>query len=735
VFLLALGNAQGQEAKAVTPIEKVITLLSDLKDSVAQEAKDEAAVYDKFSCFCKDKTEDKSTAITEGNDGIDSDSATIGEKTAELVEKQNELAAEKKKIESLKLEIAAAEAQRAKEKAEYEKVIADLEKALASMAKAIEALEASKPTDLIEVRKIIRRSVALADVLDLNPKHRRAVAALLQSSESEDPESEYDFHSQGIIDLIKELEGDFTKNKEEKDEEETKAVKAHEFLMGEKNVALKDAESRVTELDSDIAALKEVIADTKAALVEKEAELKDNQLYLKDLTARCELKAKEWDQRSQMRADEIEAITQALGVIEGKALGVEADRALLQNVDKAMLQVKDAGSTDSGAVAKDISDHRALDIQEDDVGDLGVDFLQVQSANEMQAVRARAKAFLDKVKDEKVQDVSVASLEARKQKALEIIASEGRRIGSAILMSTALKLGPDPFKKVKVLIQALIERILQEMADEAGHKGFCDTELGKARTSRDFEHEKTQKLSAKLQKLEVDKATFEENIVTLTAELADLNDALEKANKLRADENESNMSTIKDSKEGLEAIKEAIQILKEFYKKAAKAFVQVHASPIDEEGENPGEVAGGSYKGQQKKAEGIIGMLEVIASDFERSIKQTGDQEDESHRSHVAFDRESKGSISTKETAKSQAESDLKETKIAIKEAMSDLEESQKLLDDNLKAIEELKPACIDTGMSYEERVAKREEEIKALGTALCQLDVEGVEADCPFVG
>ena len=29
--------------------------------------------------------------------------------------------------------------------------------------------------------------------------------------------------------------------------------------------------------------------------------------------------------------------------------------------------------------------------------------------------------------------------------------------------------------------------------------------------------------------------------------------------------------------------------------------------------------------------------------------------------------------------------------------------------------LEELKPTCIDTGMSYAERVAKREEEIKAL--------------------
>merc|ERR1719487_1939129 len=104
-----------------------------------------------------------------------------------------------------------------------------------------------------------------------------------------------------------------------------------------KNAMVDDAKAAKSDAESAIATLKEEIAGTKAALVEKEAELKDNQLYLKDLTARCEVKAKEWDQRSTMRADEVTAITQALEVIKGGAVDNEADRALLQNVDKAML--------------------------------------------------------------------------------------------------------------------------------------------------------------------------------------------------------------------------------------------------------------------------------------------------------------------------------------------------------------------------------------------------------------
>jgi len=63
---------------------------------------------------------------------------------------------------------------------------------------------------------------------------------------------------------------------------------------------------------------------------------------------------------------------------------------------------------------------------------------------------------------------------------------------------------------------------------------------------------------------------------------------------------------------------------------------------------------------------------------------------------------------------------------------MDNLEIHQKMLDDALKELEDLKPACVDTGMSYADRVAKREEEIDALKKAMCELDGEGVEADCP---
>merc|ERR1719399_752712 len=102
---------------------------------------------------------------------------------------------------------------------------------------------------------------------------------------------------------------------------------------------------------------------------------------------------------------------------------------------------------------------------------------------------------------------SVLSTEARQTNALALLKKEGQRIGSLALASLTERAAADPFKKVKGLIQKLIERLLEESKAEATKKGFCDTELGKANTDRDFRKEEVHKLLSELGSLE---AKFDE---------------------------------------------------------------------------------------------------------------------------------------------------------------------------------------------------------------------------------
>lgn len=51
-----------------------------------------------------------------------------------------------------------------------------------------------------------------------------------------------------------------------------------------------------------------------------------------------------------------------------------------------------------------------------------------------------------------------------------------------------------------------------------------------------------------------------------------------------------------------------------------------------------------------------------------------------------------------------------------------DLKSQTTILSTTVKELLELKPTCVDTSMSYKERVARRKDEIDALNKALCIL-------------
>merc|ERR1712037_621895 len=96
----------------------------------------------------------------------------------------------------------------------------------------------------------------------------------------------------------------------------------------------------------------------------------------------------------------------------------------------------------------------------------------------------------------------------------------------------------------------------------------------------------------------------------------------------------------------MDDLKEALKDLKKSLKEATKAetLLQTHASPVDED--NPGAGFDGAYRGSQGASSGILGLLDVIKSDYARTVKVTTKEEEEAHALFVKFDRSSKTDIS-----------------------------------------------------------------------------------------
>merc|ERR1712061_565167 len=189
--------------------------------------------------------------------------------------------------------------------------------------------------------------------------------------------------------------------------------------------------------------------------------------------------------------------------------------------------------------------------------------------------------------------------------------------------------------------------------------------------------------------------------------------------KLRLEEKAENEQTIKDAGEAQTAVAQALTVLKEFYAKAgeATAFVQ----------QAPPAIFDSPYQGMQSENGGVIGMLEVIESDFARLEADTKASEATAQKEYDEFMTDSKVDKSEKstdiehKTAKKQDESQA----LTVKKA--DLEGTQKELDAALAYFDKLKPSCVDAGVSYEDRVARRKEEIESLQEALKILNGEDI--------
>jgi len=572
-----------------------------------------------------------------------------------------------------------------KERAEYDAIAADLSMAISYLENAIACMSNSKYS-LLAVKADVKKSLELAQILGVVQEHKvKTVTAFLQSSvDPDDPE--YKYQSQGIIDVLSDTLKDFNNEKRDVDAEWAKTETAENALISDTEGQMTENANSIETLEGDVETLATEIAGHREGLVDAEGLLKDDELYLKDLTERCEQRANAYDQRSSMRASELEALNTATGILQDKVKGNDEsanERALLQEKVHPSLTAKS--------------------------------FLQTSSRTQLSNLLQKARG-------------QTLSSQVRTEQVLSLLVKEGKRLNSVMLNSLAMKIKADPFKKVKELIQKLIERLVQEATAEATKKGFCDLELSKAEKNRNHRWQDVQRLSAELSSLEAKQDELEEELEELAAALKELNSALDEATTLREESKEENLTTLKEAKEGHGAVKEALTVLKVFYKKGAKATVFLQASPVDED--SPGAESG-AYKGNQGASKAILGLLEVIVSDFARTLKNTAAEEEKEAAEFVEFERASKADIGGKTTKTELNEQDLATTKTNIVEKSKDMQTNMDLVDKALEELEELKPLCIDTGMSYEERVEKREQEIEALKSALCTLDDEGVEPSC----
>jgi peptidoglycan hydrolase CwlO-like protein len=702
----ALLSTRGKVGADVTPVEKVIQMVEELQAKVSAEGKAEAATYDKFACFCKSKTDEKVKAIAEEEQTVKDLQAEITSLSADRDSLDQNIQDLTKEIADYEADIKEAAEIRAEEKATFEAALADVIKSVTQLEKAVETLKASallqgksSSSTLAHVQGMMKTAVNMADAMGL-VEQNSGLYAFMQQPVMDVPVADYSFHAGDIVGTVEKLLKAFRDKKVELETTEAKAVSDFERGQQSRKAMLKAARESLDEKNKERTVTTEAIATAQGDMTNMNAVLNDDRTYLKDLTIKCELKAKQWDQRSSMRSAELSAITQALTVLQG-SVATQAGK-VGEGGRSAMLQ---------------------SDAQEDD--DLQVSFVQ-KAAVAKTALRLVKKAGVVPSKSDE---------DMIRSKLISIFRDAGKKFKSPVLSTLALKVAEDPFVKIKGMIQDMIEKLLEEEADEANHKGWCDEEISKTVKDRDYRlkdiedlHASLEELNAREEKLTLEKTELEEQVATLNSDYAN-------QTKARAEEKAENEETVSEAKVGVSAIKQALEILSHFYGEAAQATVEeglIQQPSVEDDAPDAG--FDGAYTGAQGSSTGIVGMMEVILGDFERTISDTEELEASQKKEFVDYERETQVSISTKSAALSATSDDLTSTTETIAAEFKEIKTQQGLFDTATKTWEELLPGCVaDPGMSYEERVERRETEIQALKDAYCILDNKDAGCDGVF--
>jgi len=661
------------EVHGVTPVEKVTELLEQLAAVVTQEGKEEAAAYDKYSCFCKEESSDKLYAIERSQDKIAKLDAKIAKLSGEISALEAEISGLGTKITNLGTEIDKANAARKTTHEAFLTSQKDAADAIDTIERAIEALKSSKG-DLrgrveMEAPSLtqVRAAVSLAVSRSTAPGERLMQLKSLGGQPGEG--YAYKYHANDIIGTLETLRTTFKRQKRRIEDDEFASMSAHEMDVQSKSNERKFAQKEKAEKEQVHGSKTDERSATTADRDQENKEKTADEKFLGVLKADCESKAQLWDQRSSTRAGELTAI------------------------DKAVEQLKGGVASNWKANEKLVGLQR-----EAKGGHWAPSFLQLRGRD------SRGRAQIAEVQQD--------------------LARAAKRLGSPVLSVAALKVlsSKDHFVKVRQLIKDLIGKLEDDATAEQTEKTFCDTEMANAVKQRDDNQASAEDLAAQVAGKEADKSRLKEEIAELSDQIAKNQKALLETTQLRDEDKADNLKRTDEAQKGLAAVRQAISILETFYNNAflqRSVYVPTNSDRAGKTlGDKAPEIFDSTYHGSKEESTGILHILQVIEADFDRTEMSVTSDESAAASSFSTFKSTNEADTATKQNAvktKQGTITQIDDDLVNLRDSKSTAEENHK---DALSELSKLHSRCVAGVETYEERVARRNKEIEALKRA-----------------
>jgi hypothetical protein len=664
VFLLLIAHAIASRTQ-IAPVEKVLQMLQEMKTKGTSMLEEEKKAFATYTQWVEDRTTELGFEATTAERKIEDLVSFAGKADSDVSKLKRAVGDLDKDIARLEADKKAAIDIRTKEHDEFSKNEADFSESVEALERAIEVVS-KQAYDRPQAQALLQKMSSTV------PGMRKVLASFLQEQSASvgnvdgAPEvAGYKSQANGVLSI---LEGLLDKFKAQLDSLVTdESNKAHYFdleLIHLTNTIEKSNADRSERIAAK-ASLAEASAEAKGELAETRSSLAENKKFVSDMSATFRSKSATFQQNQKVRVEELEAISEAIRIISSPEVADSYSNRV------KLVQVT-ATSTHMRPVA----------------------FLQTLRNSHRVSTRERVAELLQR---------HAAAVSSRDLSAL-----------------SEMVLAATPFAKVIEMIEDMLSRLKQQADAEATHKQWCDEQLKTNKLKREKEAAAVERLMAQTdaEGMQIQKMTQE--LATLSREQEQLTRSMAEATTLREAEKMENAAIVADAHAGVGAVKNALVVLREFY---AKQTALLQIGGLDRRQVPELEAYGGM--GGEKK--GVVGMLEVIESDFARleaDTKASEAQAASEYESFMADAREDKQNKHNEEVKTSLAKDQKQFEQTQTKKELA-------LVDEELAAANKyyasLKPSCLEVHVNYEERAARRQEEIAALKDAYSILNEKSV--------
>merc|ERR1719161_1325617 len=307
---------------------------------------------------------------------------------------------------------------REKEHADFVAETGDSKENLDSMNAAIAALEKGMGKSFLQSQAAAARVTKVVDAsLSVDDYQRNLVLSFLSGKQN--PFGDYSSSSGEIVGILKAMKDEMDKDLNGAISDEEKAAAGFEELANAKKEEISAASSAIETKTKRSGELAVSVVTTAGDIEDTTKELDDLQSFLANLASQCATKKKEWDERCQVRAQEVAAISEAIKILN-----------------------------------------------DDDALDLFKKTLSLEQTT-------RKFGFLQKR--------SSASVVARARDVVAAMRTQGAPHKAQLeLLEFSLKAKKVDFSKVLAMINGMVGVLQQEQKDDDAQKTFCDQDISKS---------------------------------------------------------------------------------------------------------------------------------------------------------------------------------------------------------------------------------------------------------------